>query len=100
MLSAGILDEVAVLPPFWDPDVYKGLLRFLRGNLNYGEGELLEFHYDWRKSLEGAAASLERQIGRLLTQTGAGKVDIVAHSSAASWPGPTWRRGAKWPATG
>jgi hypothetical protein len=50
VIPVGILNEVAILPPFVDPDVYRGLSRFLRDNLN--RQNVFEFFYDWRKSLE------------------------------------------------
>jgi pimeloyl-ACP methyl ester carboxylesterase len=78
VVPVGILDEVVILPPFWDPDVYKGLISFLRGNL---ELEVREFYYDWRKSLDDAADLLDKQIGRWLKDRPANaKVDLVAHS--------------------
>jgi len=78
VVPVGILDEVVILPPFWDPDVYKGLISFLRGNL---ELEVREFYYDWRKSLDLAADLLEKQISRWLKDKPTGsKVDLVAHS--------------------
>lgn len=78
VVPVGILDEVVILPPFWDPDVYKGLISFLRSNL---ELEVREFYYDWRKSLDLAADLLRNQIGRWLKDRPPGsKVDLVAHS--------------------
>jgi hypothetical protein len=77
IVPTGILDEVVVLPPFWDPDVYKGLTAFLRDNLRL---RVFEFYYDWRKSLEAAADLLNNQVLRWLHETGAPKVDLVAHS--------------------
>ncbi len=77
-VPVGILDEVVILPPFWDPDVYKGLTRFLRNNLGL---EVFDFYYDWRKSVDIAADLLHNQIGRWLKDKPSGsRVDIVAHS--------------------
>jgi pimeloyl-ACP methyl ester carboxylesterase len=75
VISIGILDEVMILP-FFAPDVYKSLTRFLRTNL---ELDVFEFHYDWRKPLESAADRLLDQLFRL-RQAGAQEVDLVTHS--------------------
>ncbi len=77
VVAVGILDEVTVLPPFWDPGVYNALTAFLRGNLHL---QVFEFYYDWRKSVEAAADRLNDQILRWLHETGASQVDLVAHS--------------------
>lgn len=77
IIPIGILDEVMVLPPFWDPDVYKGLTAFLRENLRL---RVFEFFYDWRKSLEEAADLLHNQVIRWLHETGEAQADLVAHS--------------------
>lgn len=77
VVPVGILEEVPILA-FWSPDVYKDLLAFLRNNLH--REHVLGFFYDWRKSLEEGADLLNNQIVRLLDQTGAPRVDIVAHS--------------------
>ncbi|HEY9422373.1 MAG TPA: hypothetical protein VIW92_13225 [Thermoanaerobaculia bacterium] len=77
VVPVGILDEIAVLPPFWSPDVYKGLVAFLRNNLRL---RVFEFFYDWRKPLAEAADLLNNQILRWTNETGASQVDIVAHS--------------------
>lgn len=77
LVSSGILDEIPVLP-FFAPDVYKSLSGFLRGgNLKL---RVLEFHYDWRKSIREAGDRLASQIRRLRAETGAPQVDLVAHS--------------------
>jgi hypothetical protein len=78
VVPIGILDEVTVLPPLWDPGVYNALTDFLRdGNLNL---RVFEFYYDWRKSVEEAADRLNDQVLRWLHETGAQQVDLVAHS--------------------
>jgi pimeloyl-ACP methyl ester carboxylesterase len=77
VIPVGILDEVVILPPFWDPGFYKGLTKFLRDNL---KRLTFEFFYDWRKSLEEAADLLDRQIQRWHDETGAERFDLVAHS--------------------
>ncbi|HSS49982.1 MAG TPA: alpha/beta fold hydrolase [Thermoanaerobaculia bacterium] len=77
VIPVGILDEVVILPPFWDPGFYNGLTTFLRGNLNL---VTFEFFYDWRKSLEEAADLLHNQILRWSNETGASLFDLVAHS--------------------
>ena len=47
----------------------------------YTEGtDLFVFPYDWRKSSADAAILLDSKIAAILSQTGASKVDIVAHS--------------------
>ncbi len=76
-IPVGILDEVVILPPFWDPGFYKGLTKFLRDNLRR---VTFEFFYDWRKSLEEAADLLDRQVQRWTNETGSPKLDLVAHS--------------------
>jgi pimeloyl-ACP methyl ester carboxylesterase len=77
VVPVGILDEVTVLPPFWDPGVYNALTGFLRNNLKL---QVFEFFYDWRKSVEEAADRLNDQVLRWLHQTGERQVDLVAHS--------------------
>jgi hypothetical protein len=77
LVPVGILDEITVLPPFWDPGVYKGLTAFLRNNLRL---RVFEFYYDWRKSVEEAADRLNDQIIRWLHETGERQVDLIAHS--------------------
>ena len=47
----------------------------------YTEGtDLFVFPYDWRKSSADAAILLDSKIAAILSQTGASRVDIVAHS--------------------
>jgi pimeloyl-ACP methyl ester carboxylesterase len=77
VVPIGILDEVTVLPPLWDPGVYNALTNFLRGNLRL---RVFEFYYDWRKSVEEAADRLNDQVLRWLQETGERQVDLIAHS--------------------
>jgi pimeloyl-ACP methyl ester carboxylesterase len=77
VIPVGILDEVVILPPFWDPGFYNGLTTFLRDNL---KRVTFEFFYDWRKSLEEAADLLHNQILRWSNETGAPLFDLVTHS--------------------
>lgn len=76
LVASGILDEIPILP-FFAPDVYKALSGFLRDNLNL---QVLDFHYDWRKSIREAGDRLASQIRRLRSETGAPQVDLIAHS--------------------
>ncbi|MDX1996368.1 MAG: hypothetical protein SF066_01510 [Thermoanaerobaculia bacterium] len=77
LVPTGVLDEIAILPPFIDPDAYKGVLRFLRTNI---KAETLAFHYDWRKSLDSEADRLHGQVQRLVGTSPGQKVSFVAHS--------------------
>jgi pimeloyl-ACP methyl ester carboxylesterase len=78
--SSGILDEVAILPPFLEPAIYKRLRAFLRHNLHLPASHRREFHYDWRKPMRLAVAQLEAQIERWRAEAGASRVNLVAHS--------------------
>lgn len=80
LVSAGILEEVPLILPFWDVKVYEGLLDFLLQDQKLPPGWVLPFHYDWRRSMEHAADTLAAQILRLLTETGSDRVNLVAHS--------------------
>lgn len=79
IVPTGILDEVFIFP-FWTPDVYKPLITFLRDGLKYEPKEILSFRVDWRKSIDIAAADLDKQIHTVLAQNDATQVDIIAHS--------------------
>lgn len=78
VVADGILDHMTIIPHFWNPAVYQGLIGFLASDGRFGE--VRSFYYDWRKSLAAAAESLGRQVDGWLYATGAEKVDLVAHS--------------------
>jgi hypothetical protein len=71
-----LLDEVALLGPFWKIEVYHDLIRSL-GDLGYVEGRnLFVYEYDWRKSNIDNAVLFKK----FLDKIGDSRVDIVAHS--------------------
>jgi pimeloyl-ACP methyl ester carboxylesterase len=75
----GILDEIAVLGPFWKIDAYRGLIETLHslGFLETGDHpNMYIFAYDWRRSNIDNATLLSDFIAKI----SAPKVDIVAHS--------------------
>ncbi|HEY0781113.1 MAG TPA: hypothetical protein VGE98_01560 [Thermoanaerobaculia bacterium] len=74
--ATGILDAVPILP-FWSYDVYRSFVSFLETNLNL---QVFEFWFDWRRSLADLTDGLQRRIGRVLGDTGAAKVSLLAHS--------------------
>jgi pimeloyl-ACP methyl ester carboxylesterase len=75
--ATGILDEVNVIPFFWSVDIYRKFLSFLRDNLHL---QVYEFWFDWRRSLGDSTDQLQRRISRVLQETGARKVSLLAHS--------------------
>ena len=76
LVAGGILEEVGVLP-FFSVDVYRDFLNFLRNKLHL---TVSEFSFDWRRSLLDSVEKLRRQIQTVLTQNGADKVNLLAHS--------------------
>jgi pimeloyl-ACP methyl ester carboxylesterase len=72
----GLLEQVAILGPFWKIDAYSGLLTTLK-QLGYIEGQnLFVFTYDWRQSNLETAEILKK----FIEEINAPKVDIIAHS--------------------
>jgi pimeloyl-ACP methyl ester carboxylesterase len=78
IVSGKILDEIEIVGR-WSPNVYKGLLLFL-GSIGYSAGEVVGFGVDWRRTVDFTVDKLQQKILGLLRQTGAPKVDIIAHS--------------------
>ena len=69
------------LPLVSDIHIFDNLILELENNGGYVEGEnLFVFPYDWRLSNTKNAELLKDKIDEILYSTGAGKVDIVAHS--------------------
>ncbi len=77
LVAGGILEEVSLIPGFFRLDVYRDFLNFLRNTLHL---TVSEFSFDWRRSLLDSVEKLSRQIRTVLTQSGAAKVNLLAHS--------------------
>lgn len=60
--------------------VFASLIDELTANGYTENTDLFTFPYDWRKSSAENATLLENKIEEVLSKTGAGKVDLVAHS--------------------
>lgn len=72
--------DVDILGIKYTSHSFDGLIDELTSN-GYKEGEnLFVFPYDWRKSNKDSADNLKDKIAEILKETGAQKVDIVAHS--------------------
>ncbi|MEI7765304.1 MAG: hypothetical protein WCI93_01825 [bacterium] len=59
---------------------WEGLISFLKREGYIENVNLFVFPYDWRKSNANSALRLNAKINEILTNTGADKVDLVAHS--------------------
>lgn len=78
--SAGLLEQLAVVPGVAGVDVYGGFVRFLE-RAGYRRGEdLFVLDYDWRTGALDGAAALARELAKL---RGAGdeRLDVVALST-------------------
>ena len=64
----------------YDSKTYEGLIKELERNGYIENTNLFVFPYDWRKSNADSAEKLKEKIDKILTDTGAEKVDLVAHS--------------------
>ena len=61
--------------------VFDKLIEELEDNGGYIEGtDLFVFPYDWRRSTDFNASFLKEKIDKIILETGASKVDIIAHS--------------------
>jgi pimeloyl-ACP methyl ester carboxylesterase len=60
--------------------VYQETINFFNSNGYTLNKDFFMFPYDWRKDLSLTAPQLDQKINQILSQTGASKVDIVAHS--------------------
>jgi hypothetical protein len=79
--TAGLLGEIAVIPPLVGVDVYGGLVRFIERAGGYRPGEdLFVLDYDWRRGAEDGAAELARLVARI-RGFGEERVDLVALST-------------------
>jgi len=81
--SAGLLEEIAVVPGVAGVDVYGGLLRFLE-RAGYRRGEDLHvLDYDWRTGAIDGAAALARAIASI-RGVGDERVDLIALSTGGT----------------
>ncbi len=72
--------KVDMLGKSFNSDTFGGLISELN-KAGYKEGkDLFVFPYDWRKSNADSAQKLKDKIDAVLAETGAAKVDLVAHS--------------------
>jgi hypothetical protein len=63
-----LINGVHLMPGLWKIDGYGGLLRYLRGALDFNRGNLVEFPYDWRLSCADNAVQLKETVERELTR--------------------------------
>ncbi|WP_338692468.1 alpha/beta fold hydrolase [Bradyrhizobium sp. 26S5] len=78
--SCGLIEEISVIPFFWETNIYADLLATLRKpEFGYSKDDIVIFHYDWRLSNFDNAEELKRQIQRRFPNNST-KIDIVAHS--------------------
>ncbi|MEV0828875.1 esterase/lipase family protein [Nonomuraea rubra] len=81
---AGLIHGVHLVPGLWKIDGYGGLLRYLRGSLDFTRGNLIEFPYDWRLSCADNAVRLKETVERELTRwresVPDARVSYVCHS--------------------
>lgn len=80
----GIIAETELCTPIFCKhlaDAYKPMFRILEDDYGYRRGvDVFPFAFDWRLSAEVNGLKLIDYIDDVLAQTGAGKVNIVAHS--------------------
>ncbi|MFA5359716.1 MAG: alpha/beta hydrolase [Patescibacteria group bacterium] len=61
-------------------DVLNGLINYLQTNGYQENKNLFVFSYDWRQNIDLTATQLNQKILDVLSQTGAQKVNVIAHS--------------------
>ena len=72
--------HVDILGMKYDSKTFEGLISLLESNGYVENTNLFVFPYDWRKSNADSAEKLRDKINKILADTGADKVDLVAHS--------------------
>lgn len=85
--ACGLIEQINVIPVFWESNVYNGLLASLEslGYSNGGDcakskgGNLIQFSYDWRLSNFHTANKLKDCVEKIRQKTDK-KIDLVAHS--------------------
>jgi pimeloyl-ACP methyl ester carboxylesterase len=75
IVAGGILEEIELIGR-WSPNVYKGLLIFLR---SLGR-DVVPFGVDWRRTLDFTVDNLHLVIQRARAEAGSERVDVIAHS--------------------
>ena len=73
-------NHLDILGTKYDSKIYEGLISQLEGEGYVENTNLFVFPYDWRKSNADSAEKLKEKINKILADTGADKVDLVAHS--------------------
>ena len=73
-------NHLDILGTKYDSKIYEGLISQLEGEGYVENTNLFVFPYDWRKSNADSAVKLKEKINKILADTGADKVDLVAHS--------------------
>ncbi|NUQ75840.1 MAG: hypothetical protein HUU21_20040 [Polyangiaceae bacterium] len=82
--SAGLLEELPILPGVVGQDIHGGLMRYLEDVGGYRRGEnLLSLDYDWRAGVAHGAARLGELL-RSIRGAGTGRVDLAAISSGGA----------------
>ncbi|MEI8270529.1 MAG: alpha/beta hydrolase [bacterium] len=69
-----------ILGKKYDSKTFEGLISELEKSGYIENANLFVFPYDWRKSNVVSAEKLKEKINKILLDTGADKVDLVAHS--------------------
>ena len=72
--------HIDILGVKYDSETFEGLITLLEKNGYVENTNLFVSPYDWRKSNVDSAGKLKDKINKILADTGADKVDIVAHS--------------------
>jgi hypothetical protein len=83
-----IIDPVKILKELEGNDFFAGLIQELKNNGYEEEKDLFAFPYDWRLNLNWTAGdspypwqqTLKQKVEKVKSDTGAQKVDIIAHS--------------------
>ena len=85
-----LIKGVHLMPGLWKIDGYGGLLRYLRGSLDFSRGNLVEFPYDWRLSCADNAVQLKETVERELTRwretVPEARVSYLCHSMGDAAP--------------